>query len=86
MTATEVFLMISALLGGLAMFLFGMSLMSDSLTQITGNGLRNVIERVTKKKVPGYLFGTGITALVQSSSTTTVLIVGFVNAGIMTLL
>ena len=85
MSATEVFLMVAALLGGLALFLFGMSLMSDSLTQITGSGLRNVIERVTKKRVPGYLFGTGITAMVQSSSTTTVMVVGFVNAGIMTL-
>lgn len=85
MSATEVFLMIAALMGGLGLFLFGMNLMSDSLTQITGNGLRNVIERVTKKKVSGYLFGTGITAVVQSSSTTTVMVVGFVNAGIMTL-
>ncbi|MBO4396081.1 MAG: Na/Pi cotransporter family protein [Eubacterium sp.] len=85
MSAVEVFLMIASLMGGLAMFLFGMSLMSESLTQITGNGLRNVIEGVTKKKISGYLFGTGITALVQSSSTTTVMVVGFVNAGIMTL-
>lgn len=85
MSATEVFLMISALLGGLALFLYGMSLMSDSLTQITGSGLRDVIEKFTRKRVSGYLFGTGITAMVQSSSTTTVMVVGFVNAGIMTL-
>ena len=85
MSALDIFLMLTALLGGLALFLFGMSFMSDSLTNITGNGLRNMIEKVTKKKVSGYLFGTGITAVVQSSSTTTVMVVGFVNAGIMTL-
>ncbi|MBO6108412.1 MAG: Na/Pi cotransporter family protein [Eubacterium sp.] len=86
MSFADVFLMLAGLMGGLAMFLFGMNLMSESLTNITGNGLRNLIERVTRKKITGYLFGTGITAIVQSSSTTTVMVVGFVNAGVMTLL
>ena len=86
MSAMDIFLMLTTLMGGLALFLYGMGLMSDSLTSMTGNGLRNVIEKLTKKKVSGYLFGTGITALVQSSSTTTVMVVGFVNAGVMTLI
>ncbi len=85
MNATEVLMMSAGLMGGLAMFLFGMSLMSDSLKNVTGSGLRNLIDRLTKKKLSGYMLGTGITAVVQSSSTTTVMVVGFVNAGIMTL-
>ena len=85
MNATEVLMMSAGLMGGLAMFLFGMSLMSDSLKNVTGSGLRNLIDRLTKKKLSGYLLGTGITAVVESSSTTTVMVVGFVNAGIMTL-
>lgn len=76
---------ILSLLGGLALFLFGMKLMSDSLEAAAGKRLKSILERLTSRPINGVLVGTGLTAIIQSSSATTVMVVGFVNAGLMTL-
>ena len=73
------------LIGGLALFLFGMSLMGTGLEKSTGNKLKGLLERLTSKKLNGLLLGMGVTAIIQSSSATTVMVVGFVNSGVMTL-
>lgn len=73
------------LIGGLALFLFGMSLMGTGLERSAGNKLKGLLERLTSKKLNGFLMGMGVTAIIQSSSATTVMVVGFVNSGIMTL-
>ncbi len=73
------------LLGGLALFLFGMSLMGTGLEKSAGSKLKSLLERLTTKKLNGFLLGTAVTAIIQSSSATTVMVVGFVNSGIMTL-
>ncbi len=71
------------LVGGLALFLYGMSIRSGGLTRISGGALDKFLSSVTKNRLSAYLFGVGVTALVQSSSTTTVMVVGFVNSGIL---
>ena len=81
MTIVEIFL----LLGGIALFLYGMRLMSDGLKSAAGSRLRSILEHATNKRVLGILTGVGITALIQSSSATTVMVVGFVNSSLMTL-
>ncbi|HHU91038.1 MAG TPA: Na/Pi cotransporter family protein [Clostridiaceae bacterium] len=73
------------LIGGLALFLFGMNLMGTGLEKSAGNKLKGLLERLTSKKLNGFLMGVAVTAIVQSSSATTVMVVGFVNSGIMTL-
>ncbi len=73
------------LLGGLALFLFGMSLMGDSLSKMAGGKLESILERLTTKRIFAVLLGLGVTAIIQSSSATTVMVVGFVNSGIMKL-
>lgn len=73
------------LIGGLALFLYGMSVMGDGLEQCAGDRLKSVLERLTSKPLAGFLTGLGVTAVIQSSSATTVMVVGFVNSGIMTL-
>ncbi len=73
------------LLGGLALFLFGMNKMSDNLQAVAGSELRRILKKVTNTPFKGVLVGLGITALIQSSSATSVMIIGLVNAGIMTL-
>lgn len=73
------------LLGGLALFLYGMRMMSQGLEVAAGDRLKDILERLTKNRFMGILVGAGITALVQSSSATTVMVVGFVNTGLMTL-
>ncbi len=73
------------LLGGLALFLFGMSLMGDSLSKMAGGKLESILERLTTKRIFAVLLGLGVTAVIQSSSATTVMVVGFVNSGIMKL-
>lgn len=70
-------------LGGLAMFVYGMGLMSDGLTQIAGNRMKAILGYVTRNRIAAILAGAGITALIQSSSATTVMTVGFVNAGLL---
>lgn len=77
--------MIFGLLGGLALFLYGMKIMGDGLQKVAGDKVRMILERVTKYPVIGVLVGAFTTALIQSSSATTVMVVGFVNAGLMTL-
>ena len=73
------------LIGGLCLFLFGMSVMGDALERRAGSSLKNLLGRLTKNKLTGFLTGLGVTAVIQSSSATTVMVVGFVNSGIMTL-
>lgn len=81
----EIVAMIMALLGGLGLFLYGMKLMGDGLELAAGERLRSMIEKLTTNKYMGALVGIIVTALVQSSSATTVMVVGFVNAGLMNL-
>ena len=81
MTTLEILKIIASMLGGLALFLAGMSMMSDSLASMTGGSLDHLIDRVTKNKFLAFLFGAVLTALVQSASATTVLTVGLVNSG-----
>ncbi len=73
------------LIGGLSLFLFGMDLMGKALERRAGSKLRSLLDRMTGKAIPGFLTGLGITAVIQSSSATTVMVVGFVNSGLMTL-
>ncbi len=77
--------MIFLTMGGLGLFLFGMGLMSDGLKKVAGQKLKNILESMTKRALVAFLVGAGVTALVQSSSATTVMVVGFVNAGLLTL-
>ncbi len=81
----ETFLQIIQLIGSLGLFLFGMTLMSESLQKMAGAKLRNVMARMTSNPVKRVLTGTTITALVQSSAATTIMVVSFVNAGLLTL-
>ena len=74
-----------SLLGGLAFFLFGMSLLGDGLKKVAGSRLETILGRLTSNPVKGVLLGALVTAVIQSSSATTVMVVGFVNAGIMQL-
>ena len=74
-----------SLLGGLAMFLFGMSVMGDGLEKCAGSKLKTILERLTSSPLKGFLLGVVVTAVIQSSSATTVMVVGFVNSGIMSL-
>ena len=71
--------------GGLALFLHGMQMMSSGLEAVAGNRMKAILERLTANRFMGVLVGALITAAVQSSSATTVMVVGFVNAGMMTL-
>ena len=73
------------MLGGLAMFLYGMSVMGDGLSKVSGGRLEKILEKLTSSTIKGVLLGAGVTAVIQSSSATTVMVVGFVNSGIMTL-
>jgi phosphate:Na+ symporter len=77
--------MIFGTVGGLGLFLYGMIQMSDGLKKAAGKKLKNILESMTKHRILGCLVGAGVTALIQSSSATTVMIVGFVNAGLLTL-
>lgn len=73
------------LIGGLCLFLFGMHVMGEALERRAGSGLRSLLGKMTKNKTAGFLTGMGVTAVIQSSSATTVMVVGFVNSGLMTL-
>lgn len=73
------------MVGGLCLFLFGMSVMGDGLERRAGNGLKTLLGKLTNNKIKGLLTGLGVTAVIQSSSATTVMVVGFVNSRIMTL-
>lgn len=71
--------------GGLALFLYGMQMMSDGLEETAGSRMKKILEKLTANRFLGVLVGAGITAVIQSSSATTVMVVGFVNSGMMTL-
>ena len=78
-------LMMIKLLGGLAMFLYGMEIMGDGLKQGSGNTLKNVLGKLTQNAFLGVLTGTLVTAIIQSSTATVVLTVGLIGAGILNL-
>ncbi len=73
------------LIGGLCLFLFGMNVMGESLERRAGNSLQSLLGKLTTGKIAGFCTGLAVTAVIQSSSATTVMVVGFVNSGIMTL-
>ena len=85
MTEDMIFRAIIGTVGGLGLFLFGMGLMSDGLKKVAGQKLRKIVESLTKKPFIAFIVGAGVTALVQSSSATTVMVIGFVNAALLTL-
>lgn len=74
-----------ALIGGLSLFLFGMNVMGNALERRAGSSLRTLLRKLTTNPIAGFLTGLGVTAVIQSSSATTVMVVGFVNSGLMTL-
>ena len=76
---------ILSLFGGLALFLYGMQMMSNGLEAAAGNKMKSILEKLTSNRIKGVLVGAAITAVIQSSSATTVMVVGFVNSGLMTL-
>ena len=76
---------ILTLIGGLAMFLFGMQVLGDGLTKVSGGRMESILEKLTSNPLKGVFLGMAVTAVIQSSSATTVMVVGFVNAGIMKL-
>ena len=76
---------IFSLLGGLALFLYGMQMMSSGLEAAAGNKMKSILEKLTSNRFLGVVVGAAITAVIQSSSATTVMVVGFVNSGMMTL-
>ncbi|MBO5101471.1 MAG: Na/Pi symporter, partial [Clostridia bacterium] len=73
------------LIGGLSLFLFGMTVMGQALERRAGGGLEIMLSKLTSGKIRGLLTGLGVTAIIQSSSATTVMVVGFVNSGLMSL-
>ena len=77
--------LVLGLLGGLALFLYGMQMMSDGLEKAAGDKLKSILEKLTSNRILGVIVGAVITAIIQSSSATTVMVVGFVNARLMTL-
>ncbi len=81
-----IFDMVLPLLCGLALFLFGMDLMGDSLKKSAGSGLKAILGKMTSNPIKGFLLGLVVTMIIQSSSATTVMVVGFVNSGTMSLL
>lgn len=82
MSGEQIFGLITGMLSGLALFMFGMNVMSDTLTQMAGGQLSGVIDKLTEKRISGWIFGTVLAVFVQSS-VTTVMTVGLVNSGIM---
>ncbi len=76
--------LVFGIFGGLGLFIYGIHLMGDGLQRVAGDKFRNVLKAFTSHPIKGVLVGAGITALIQSSSATTVMVVGFVNAGLMT--
>ena len=74
-----------SMIGGLALFLYGMHLMGEGLSKASGGKLESILEKLTSNPVKAVLLGAGVTAVIQSSSATTVMVVGFVNAGLMNL-
>ena len=73
------------MVGGLALFLYGMDAMGQGLSKLSGGRMERLLEKLTSKRIMAVLLGAGVTAVIQSSSATTVMVVGFVNSGMMTL-
>ena len=86
MQPLDIVFMILQLLLGLSVFLFGMDTMGDALKKAAGTKLKDLLAKLTSNPVKGFLLGLIVTAVIQSSSATTVMVVGFVNSGTMTLL
>ncbi|MCR5588233.1 MAG: Na/Pi symporter [Bacteroidales bacterium] len=82
---TDVILILLKLTGALTIFLFAMKLMSEGLQKFAGSKLRHILTKITGKPLSGILAGTGVTAIIQSSTATTVMTVGFAGAGLLTL-
>ena len=80
----DAFVLVGGMIGGLAIFLLGMDQMTESLKLVAGERLRGLLLRLTKNRFAGLLSGAGLTAVVQSSSVTTVMVVGFISSGLMT--
>ena len=76
---------ILTMVGGLSLFLFGMNIMGESLERAAGNSLRSLLGKLTTSRMLGFLTGLAVTAVIQSSSATTVMVVGFVNSGLLNL-
>ena len=76
---------IISLLGGLGLFLFGMKYMSTAINQVAGNKMKDLLEKLTRNRFKGFFLGVLVTMIIQSSSATTVMLMGFLNAGIMDL-
>ena len=85
MTTADIIFIIINMAGALAVFLFAMKLMSEGLQKIAGSKMRAVLKHITGNPISGILTGTAVTAAIQSSSATTVMVVGFVNAGLLSL-
>ena len=85
LSTQQIILMAAQVVGGLALFLYGMNVLSSYLTQFSGGRLESMIGKATGNRYVSWLFGTGVTSIVQSSSATTVMTVGLVNSGIMKL-
>ena len=83
MNGTQIFALVTGMLSGLSLFMFGMNVMSDTLTQLAGGKLSGVIDKITANRFAGWAFGTILSVFVQSS-VTTVMVIGLVNSGIMT--
>ena len=81
----NVFQIALAFLGGFGLFMFGMDYMGEGLQKAAGNKMKNLLSVLTSNPFLGVLVGAGVTAIIQSSSATTVMVVGFVNAGLMSL-
>ena len=81
----EIYECILALIGGVGVFILAMKLMSDSLTQIAGDSMKRLLEKLAGNRFKGVLIGALVTAVIQSSSATTVMVIGFVNADVMDL-
>jgi len=79
------FFSVLSLIGGLALFLYGMDVMGDGLKKLSGSKLEMILAKLTSNRIKGFLLGFVVTAIIQSSSATTVMLVGFVNSGLMTL-
>ena len=78
-------IIIIKLMGGLGLFIYGMKLMGDGLENAAGEGLKKILEKITSNPIMSVTVGAAVTAVIQSSSATTVMVVGFVNAGLMNL-
>ena len=85
MTLTDIIFSLLTMCGGAALFLYGMNVMSGGLEKVAGDSMQRLIENLTSNIIKGVLVGAAVTALIQSSGATTVMVVGFVNAGMMTL-